>query len=159
LCSPNKQIISSDPTTVAAADWSRFDWATQHHELEEIAAHAAALQLWTVVGAVHRLSEPHRPHNSLYVTNDHGRVVTRYDERMLSHTKISHMYTPCLGAAVLALLRSGQIEPARPLLLRLAQAEPRTSERLRRLVESERLDPDAGLAALTIVDPFTAGTN
>jgi predicted amidohydrolase len=50
--------------------------------------------LWTVIGAVHRLTAPHRPHNSLYVIDDHGRVVTRYDERMLSNTKVSYMYTP-----------------------------------------------------------------
>ena len=45
-------------------------------------------------GAVHRLSEPHRPHNSLYVVSDRGEVVTRYDERMLSNTKVSFMYAP-----------------------------------------------------------------
>jgi predicted amidohydrolase len=94
LCSPNKRLLSSDRAIVAAADWTRFAWAAQRRELEAIAAHAAALRLWTVVGAVHRLSEPHRPHNSLYVIDDHGRVVTRYDERMLSNTKISFMYSP-----------------------------------------------------------------
>ncbi len=94
LCTPDKRIMSSDPTTVAAADWTRFDWSTQRRELRQIAAHAAQLRLWTVVGAVHQLSEPHRPHNSLYVVDDHGRVVTRYDERMLSNTKVSHLYTP-----------------------------------------------------------------
>jgi predicted amidohydrolase len=47
-----------------------------------------------VLGSVHRLTGPHRPHNSLYVLSDRGHVATRYDERMLSNTKISHMYTP-----------------------------------------------------------------
>ena len=37
---------------------------------------------------------PHRPHNSLYVVSDRGELVTRYDERLLSNTKISFMYSP-----------------------------------------------------------------
>ncbi|MGH3152752.1 MAG: carbon-nitrogen hydrolase family protein [Streptosporangiaceae bacterium] len=94
VCAPGKRIMSSDPGTVAEADWTRFDWAAQRAELRLIAGHAARLKLWTVVGAVHRLTAPHRPHNSLYVLDDHGRVDTRYDERMLSATKVSYMYTP-----------------------------------------------------------------
>jgi predicted amidohydrolase len=47
-----------------------------------------------VLGSVHRLTPPHRPHNSLYVVSDRGEVATRYDERLLSSTKITHMYTP-----------------------------------------------------------------
>lgn len=50
--------------------------------------------LWTVLGSTHRLTAPNRPHNSRYVISDRGRLVTRYDERMLSNTKISYMYTP-----------------------------------------------------------------
>ncbi len=94
LCTPNKRILSSHPGHVASADWTRFDWITQLAELRAIADHARSLRLWTVVGAVHQLTEPHRPHNSLYVIDDQGRVATRYDERMLSHTKVSYMYTP-----------------------------------------------------------------
>lgn len=94
LCSPSKRILSSDPARLAAADWTRFDWAAQRAELESIAQQAAQLRLWTVLGAVHPLSDPHRPHNSLYVIDDRGRIATRYDERMLSNTKVSFMYTP-----------------------------------------------------------------
>jgi len=94
ICAPHKRVMSSSPGTVAEADWTRFDWDVQQGELRAIAGHAASLKLWTVVGAVHRLTAPHRPHNSLYVIDDHGRVITRYDERMLSNTKVSYMYTP-----------------------------------------------------------------
>ena len=41
-----------------------------------------------------QLTSPHRPHNSLYVISDRGELVTRYDERLLSNTKISFMYSP-----------------------------------------------------------------
>lgn len=47
-----------------------------------------------MLGCVHRLTAPHRPYNSLYVISDRGRTVTRYDERMLSKTKVSFMYSP-----------------------------------------------------------------
>jgi predicted amidohydrolase len=94
-CSPDKQILSIDgPEEVGPADWDRFDWEGLRQELEATAALARELSLWAVVGAVHRLTPPHRPHNSLYVISDRGEVVTRYDERMLSRTKLSFLYTP-----------------------------------------------------------------
>ena len=94
-CSPDKHVMSvSGPDEVGPSDWDRFDWEALRGELQETAALARELSLWTVVGAVHRLTPPHRPHNSLYVISDRGEVVTRYDERMLSNTKLSFMYTP-----------------------------------------------------------------
>ncbi len=50
-----------------------------------------------MLGSVHRLTPPHRPHNSMYVISDRGELVTRYDERLLSNTKLSFMYTPGSG--------------------------------------------------------------
>lgn len=94
LCFPDKRLLSSDPDTVAEADWSRFPWEALRAELDAIATHAGRLGLWTVIGAQHRLSEPHRPHTGLYVIDDQGRVVTRYDERVLSPTKAQFLFTP-----------------------------------------------------------------
>ena len=94
-CSPNKRIMSaSGPQTIGPADWGRFEWAVLREELEATCTLARELGLWTVFGSVHRLSPPRRPHSSLYVVSDRGELVTRYDERMLSNTKISFMYTP-----------------------------------------------------------------
>ena len=94
-CSPNKRVMSVDgPETVGASDWDRFEWDVLKQELKATATLARELKLWTVVGSVHRLSAPNRPHNSMYVISDQGSVVTRYDERLLSNTKISYMYTP-----------------------------------------------------------------
>jgi predicted amidohydrolase len=94
-CSPNKRVMSVDgPDTVGASDWDRFEWDVLQQELKATATLARELKLWTVVGSVHRLSAPNRPHNSMYVISDKGSVVTRYDERLLSNTKISYMYTP-----------------------------------------------------------------
>jgi predicted amidohydrolase len=94
-CWPDKHLLSVDgPETVGASDWGRVDWDGLHEELRSIAALARELRLWTVLGSIHRLTPPHRPHNSLYVISDQGEVVTRYDERMLSNTKLQFMYTP-----------------------------------------------------------------
>ena len=82
------------PDKVGPADWNRFEWAVLDQELSAIAELARQLRLWTVLGSVHRLTAPHRPHNSLYVISDHGQVSTRYDERLLSNTKISYLYSP-----------------------------------------------------------------
>jgi predicted amidohydrolase len=94
-CSPHKRVMSVEgPDKVGPADWDRFEWNVLRQELAAIAELARELRLWTVLGSVHHLTPPHRPHNSSYVISDRGEVVTRYDERMLSNTKITHMYTP-----------------------------------------------------------------
>ena len=63
-------------------------------ELEVTAAHAGQLGLWTVLGCNHRLTPPHRPHNSLYVISDEGALVGRYDKRFCSNTEINDWYSP-----------------------------------------------------------------
>jgi predicted amidohydrolase len=94
-CSPHKRIMSgTGPEQVGPADWDRADWPVLQGELAAIARLAGELRLWTVLGSVHPLTPPHRPHNSLYVISDRGELVTRYDERLLSNTKLSFMYSP-----------------------------------------------------------------
>lgn len=94
-CSPDKRIMSaSGPEEVGPADWTRFEWAVLREELDATRTLAGELGLWTVLGSVHPLTPPHRPHNSLYVISDRGELATRYDERLLSNTKISFLYSP-----------------------------------------------------------------
>ena len=94
-CCPNKRIMSGDgPEQISPSDWTRFEWIILSEELEATRKLAQELGLWTIFGSVHQLTGPLRPHNSLYVISDRGELVTRYDERMLSNTKISFMYTP-----------------------------------------------------------------
>jgi predicted amidohydrolase len=95
MCSPHKLVMSvHGPDTVGPSDWGRFQWSALRDQLARTAQLAAKLKLWTVLGSAHQLSPPNRPYNSLYVISDHGDVVTRYDERLLSNTKISYMYSP-----------------------------------------------------------------
>jgi len=97
-CSPHKRIVSgTGPAEIGPADWSRADWPVLQQELAAIARLAGQLRLWTVLGSVHPLTPPHRPHNSMYVISDRGELVTRYDERLLSNTKLSFMYAPGSG--------------------------------------------------------------
>lgn len=95
ICWPGKRIMSSlGPREVGPSDWSRAAWPVLHEELDAVRRLARELEIWVVFGCQHRLSPPHRPHNSLYVISKAGELATRYDERLLSHTKISFMYTP-----------------------------------------------------------------
>lgn len=95
ICFPNKRIMSEiGPKDIGPSDWTRVEWAVLREEQETTRRLASELKLWTVFGSVHRLTPPHRPHNSLYVVSDRGELVTRYDERLLSNTKISFMYSP-----------------------------------------------------------------
>ncbi|MBO0882601.1 MAG: carbon-nitrogen hydrolase family protein [Mycobacterium sp.] len=77
----------------ALADWA-IDWASVQNELKRTARLAAELGLWTVVGSSHRLTPPNRPHNSLYVISDEGRLIGRYDKRCCSYTEITGWYSP-----------------------------------------------------------------
>jgi predicted amidohydrolase len=75
-------------------DWKEVDWQLLHEELEMTAQLAGELGLWVVLGCNHRLSEPHRPHNSLYIISDQGKLHTRYDKRWCSHNELASWYTP-----------------------------------------------------------------
>ncbi|MFT3852702.1 MAG: carbon-nitrogen hydrolase family protein [Ilumatobacteraceae bacterium] len=76
------------------ADWDDVDWDAVRSETDEIARLAAQLRLWVVLGSAHPLTPPHRPHNSLHVISDEGRIVDRYDKRFCSNTEITRFYSP-----------------------------------------------------------------
>jgi predicted amidohydrolase len=95
ICFPSKHVMSElGPDEVGAADWTKADWSAWQEELDRIAALVGELGIWAVVPSVHRLPAPDRPHNSMYVVSDQGKVVARYDERTLSTTKVTWMYSP-----------------------------------------------------------------
>lgn len=74
--------------------WDQVDWPALREELEETAALAGSLGLWVLLGSAHRLTAPHRPHNSLYLISDTGALAGRYDKRRCSHTEITGWYSP-----------------------------------------------------------------
>ena len=69
------------------------DWELHRRELERIESLAAELGLWVAVGSSHPLTEGHRPHNSLYVIDGTGKLVTRYDKRFCTGSDLAH-YSP-----------------------------------------------------------------
>jgi predicted amidohydrolase len=75
-------------------DWAEVDWQVVRQELESVMALAAKLKIWVVLGSAHPLTPPNWPHNSLYVISDEGKLVTRYDKRIVSHTEVTRFYTP-----------------------------------------------------------------
>lgn len=75
-------------------DWSEVDWQVVREELEAVMALAAKLNIWVVLGSAHPLTPPHWPHNSLYIISDEGKLVNRYDKRIISHTEVTKFYTP-----------------------------------------------------------------
>lgn len=58
-----------------------FDWDACQAATRAVMALAGELALWTVVGSSHRLSDGHKPHNSVYVIDASGALVDRYDKR------------------------------------------------------------------------------
>ncbi|HZX01706.1 carbon-nitrogen hydrolase family protein [Kribbella sp.] len=93
ICFPSKRVMSSlGPDEIGPSDWTKADWTALQGELDRITALARELGIWTVIPSVHQVPDA-RPHNSMYVVSDQGKVVARYDERMLSTTKVTWMYS------------------------------------------------------------------
>ncbi|MCP4642920.1 MAG: carbon-nitrogen hydrolase family protein, partial [bacterium] len=70
-----------------------LDWELLQEETESILALAKELDIWVILGSTHRLSDGHRPHNSLYVINLEGEIVDRYDKRFCTGGDLKH-YSP-----------------------------------------------------------------
>ena len=69
-------------------DWPRLEAAT-HHVLDQ----ARQTGLWVILGSTHRLSARHKPHDSVYIINDRGRILDRYDKMFCSGSDLAH-YSP-----------------------------------------------------------------
>lgn len=69
---------------VDRASFAGFDWALLERCTEDVMQLAAELRIWVVVGSSHRLSGRRKPHNAVYVIDDRGRIVDRYDKRFCS---------------------------------------------------------------------------
>jgi predicted amidohydrolase len=70
-----------------------YDWPLLTEETKKIMAIANQLQLWVVLGSSHRLTEPNKPHNCLYLINPQGQIEDRYDKRFCTERDLNY-YTP-----------------------------------------------------------------
>ena len=73
--------------------WCAFNWDLLLAETREIMALAKSAKIWIVLGSSHRLCESHLPHNTLYVIDARGRIVTRYDKSFCT-VKDLRYFTP-----------------------------------------------------------------
>jgi predicted amidohydrolase len=60
-----------------------YDWDLLRACTREVLREARALRLWVVLGSSHPL-QGHPPHNCLYLIDDRGDLVDRYDKRFLT---------------------------------------------------------------------------
>jgi deaminated glutathione amidase len=58
-----------------------FDWDKLRQATTDVIDCARDSGVWVVLGSAHRLSGSHKPHNSLYIINNSGQLVDRYDKR------------------------------------------------------------------------------
>jgi len=68
-----------------------YNWDLLREETQKIMALARELCLWIVLGSTHPLTEPNKPHNSLYLINPEGRIVDRYDKRFCTQGDLRRM--------------------------------------------------------------------
>ena len=53
---------------------------------EQVCQRAAEHGVWVLLGSTHPLGDDVKPHNSVYVINDQGSIVERYDKRFCTGT-------------------------------------------------------------------------
>ena len=73
--------------------WDDFDWGLLVSESQAICCLAAEKKIWVIFGSAHRLSAGNLPHNCLYVIDDRGRIVDRYDKRFCTSRDLKY-YSP-----------------------------------------------------------------
>lgn len=67
-----------------------FDWNKLHRFVDSVSALAKKLDLWVILGSIHRLSGQNKPYNSLYVINSEGVIADRYDKRFCTSSDLEH---------------------------------------------------------------------
>ncbi len=80
----------------AGVDFDSFDdynWDQLKEKTLEIMALAGKLGIWVVLGSSHRLTEPNKPHNCLYLISPEGKLIDRYDKRFCTELDLGN-YTP-----------------------------------------------------------------
>lgn len=58
-----------------------FDWKELHLMSDSVLIMAKELNIWVILGSMHKLTGNNKPHNSLYIINPEGKVTDRYDKR------------------------------------------------------------------------------
>ena len=75
------------------AAWQRFDWVLIRAETEAILKACRDSGIWAVVGSAHCFDVAERPTNCVYIVDESGNIVSRYDKRRCSESDLNN-YTP-----------------------------------------------------------------
>lgn len=67
-----------------------FEWHLLREKTDSILDLAKQLEIWVVLGSMHKLSEGVKPHNSLYVINPEGKIIDRYDKRFCTSGDLNY---------------------------------------------------------------------
>lgn len=70
-----------------------YDWDLLRNKTQGIINLAGQLEIWIILGSNHRLTEPNKPYNSLYLVAPEGKLVDRYDKRFCTQIDFDN-YTP-----------------------------------------------------------------
>jgi predicted amidohydrolase len=70
-----------------------FDWDLLKEETKKIIALAGNNKIRVILGSSHQLTEPNKPHNSLYLIGPEGKIHDRYDKRFCTEIDLGN-YTP-----------------------------------------------------------------
>src|SRR5262245_18397983 len=62
------------------ASYMEFDWDQLSRSTPRVLNLARELKLWVILGSTHQLTGRHKPHKSLYIMDDEGKLVDRYDK-------------------------------------------------------------------------------
>jgi predicted amidohydrolase len=66
----------------------KFNWSELHQMTDSIISLAEKLNIWVILGSLHKLSGNNKPHNSLYVINPEGKLTDRYDKRFCTSSDL-----------------------------------------------------------------------
>lgn len=57
-----------------------YDWQALKLATEQVLLAAKELSIWVILGSSHPLLSPHKPHNCLYIIDNQGNIIDRYDK-------------------------------------------------------------------------------
>jgi predicted amidohydrolase len=67
-----------------------FGWDELHIMTDSLLSLAKKLNIWVIMGSLHKLSGNNKPHNCLYVINPEGSITDRYDKRFCTATDLEY---------------------------------------------------------------------
>jgi deaminated glutathione amidase len=67
-----------------------FNWDELHMMTDSVRTLAKKLNIWVIMGSLHRLTGNNKPHNCLYVITPEGKILDRYDKRFCTESDLKY---------------------------------------------------------------------